>query len=179
MSHETNGDYWVLDSGASYNATPNKNYFSNYTHGDFGQVLLGNAHPCKIVGIGNITMKLPNGTQWTLNEARHIPNLKRNLISISKLDKEGYVMTFGDSNWKVSKGSMVFAKGNLVGSLYLLKNVFDYSLNLVSFGNDTSLWHNRLGHMSEKGMKMLHTNGSLQNLKEIDLGFCEDCVYGK
>ena len=74
---------------------------------------------------------------------------------------------------------MVFAKGNLVGSLYLLTNVFDYSLNLVSIGNETSLWHNRLGHMSEKGMKMLHSNGSLPNLKEVDLGFCEDCVYGK
>ena len=84
-------------------------------------------------------MKLPNGTQWTLNDARHILDLKRNLISISKLDKEGYVMTFGDGSWKVTKGSMVFAKGNLVGSLYLLTNVFDYSLNLVSFGNDTSL----------------------------------------
>ena len=179
MSHEKNGDYWVLDSGASFHATPHKNYFSNYTQGDFGQVLLGNAHPCKIVGIGNITMKLPNGTQWTLNDARHIPDLKRNLISTSKLDKEGYVMTFGNGNWKVTKGSMVFAKGNLVGSLYLLTNIFDYSLNLVSIGNDASLWHNRLRHMSKKGMKMLHCNGSLPNLKEVDLGFCEDCVYGK
>ena len=124
-------------------------------------------------------MKLPNGTQWTLNDARHILDLKRNLISTSKLDKEGYVMTFGDSSWKVTKGSMVFAKGNLVGSLYLLTNVFDYSLNLVSIGNDASLWHNRLGHMSEKGMKILHSNGSLPNLKEVDLGFCENCVYGK
>ena len=49
-------------------------------------------------------MKLPNGTQWTLNEARHIPDLKRNLISTSRLDKEGYVMTFGNASWKVTKG---------------------------------------------------------------------------
>jgi len=74
-------------------------------------------------------------------------------------------MTFGDASWKVTKGSMVFAKGNLVGYPYLLTNVFDYSLNLVSIGNDASLWHNRLGHISEKGMKMLHSNDSLPNLK--------------
>ena len=46
MSNDKNGDYWVLDLGASFHATPHKNYFSNYTHGDFGQVLLGNAHRC-------------------------------------------------------------------------------------------------------------------------------------
>ena len=76
MSHEKNSDYWVLDSGASFHATPHKNYFSNYTQGDFGQVLLGNAHLCKIVGIGNIIMKLPNGTQWTHNDARIFQILK-------------------------------------------------------------------------------------------------------
>ena len=88
-------------------------------------------------------------------------------------------MTFGDASWKVTKGSMVFTKWNLVGTLYLLINVFDYSLNPVSIGNNASLWHNRLGHMSEKGMKILHSNGSLPNLKVVDIGFCEDCVYGK
>ena len=62
MSHEKNGDYWVLDLGASFHATPRKNKFSNYIKGDFGQVLLGNAHPCKIFGIGNIILKLSNGT---------------------------------------------------------------------------------------------------------------------
>jgi len=33
--------------------------------------------------------------------------------------------------------------------------------------------------MSEKGMKILHSNGSLPNLKELDIRFYEDCVYGK
>ena len=88
-------------------------------------------------------------------------------------------MTFGDSSWKVTKGLMVFAKENLVDTLYLLKNVFNYSLNLVSIGDNASLWHNRLRHMSEKSMKILHSNGSLPNLKVLDIGFCEDYVYDK
>ena len=88
-------------------------------------------------------------------------------------------MTFGDSSWKVTKGAMVFAKENLVGTLYLFTNIFDYYLNLVSIGDNASLWHNRLRHMSEKGMKILNSNGSLLNLKYIDIGFYEDCMYGK
>ena len=124
-------------------------------------------------------MKLANGTQWTLDDARHITKLKKNLISTRKLDKECYVMAFDDASWKVKENSMAFTKGNLVGTFYLLTNIFDYSLNLLLIGNNASLWHNRLGHMSEKGMKILHCNGSLPNLKELDIGFCEDYVYGK
>jgi hypothetical protein len=44
---------------------------------------------------------------------------------------------------------------------------------------DTALWHHRLGHMSEKGMQILHKRNLLPDLKQIDLDFCEHCVYGK
>ena len=44
---------------------------------------------------------------------------------------------------------------------------------------DTSLWHRRLGHMSEKGMKMLLSKGKLPKLKSIDFDMCESCILGK
>jgi hypothetical protein len=44
---------------------------------------------------------------------------------------------------------------------------------------DTTLWHHRLGHMSEKRMKILHKINLLPDLKQIDLDLCEHCVYGK
>ena len=31
----------------------------------------------------------------------------------------------------------------------------DFSIALASTGVDTTLWHHRLGHMSEKGMQIL------------------------
>lgn len=34
---------WVVDSGASYHATPRKEYFSSYKEGDFGTVKMGNS----------------------------------------------------------------------------------------------------------------------------------------
>ena len=43
----------------------------------------------------------------------------------------------------------------------------------------TALWHNRLGHMSEKGMKLLHSKKVLPGLKCVNMDFCESCVYGK
>ena len=44
---------------------------------------------------------------------------------------------------------------------------------------NTSLWHRRLGHMSEKGMKMLLSKGKLPKLKSIDFDMYESCILGK
>jgi len=52
-------------------------------------------------------------------------------------------------------------------------------MNLVATGENAELWHYRLGHMSENGMKALHSRKLLPKLKEVDLGFCENCVYDK
>ena len=66
---------WVVDSGASFHATPHINYFQDYVQGDFGQVYLGDDKPCRIVGKGNVKMKLQNGNHWLLKEVRHVPDL--------------------------------------------------------------------------------------------------------
>jgi hypothetical protein len=44
---------------------------------------------------------------------------------------------------------------------------------------DTTLWHQRLGIMSEKGMHILYKRNLLPYNKQIDLDFREHCVYGK
>ena len=51
---------------------------------------------------------------------------------------------------------------------------------VVAEGASSScLWHNRLGHMSAKGMKMLVAKEALEGLKSVDIGLCESCDMGK
>jgi hypothetical protein len=95
------------------------------------------------------------------------------------LASEGCISIFTDKTWKVIKGSLVIAKGEKVGTLYLCIGNTDSSISLASTGVDTTLWHHRLGHMSEKGMQILHKRNLLPDIKQIDLDFCEHCVYGK
>ena len=46
--------------------------------------------------MGKVRIKLNNGNEWLLKYARHIPTMKRSLISIGKLRDSGYLSTFGN-----------------------------------------------------------------------------------
>ena len=35
-----------------------------------------------VVGMGDVQILLPNGSVWLLEKVRHVPDLRRNLISV-------------------------------------------------------------------------------------------------
>ena len=78
-----------MDSGASFHTTPSLELLSNYVPGKFGKVYLADGKSLDIIGRGDINIRTSNGSVCTLNNVRHIPTLKRNLISIGQLDDEG------------------------------------------------------------------------------------------
>ena len=43
----------------------------------------------------------------------------------------------------------------------------------------TMMWHQKLGHMSEKGLKFLSDQKLLPGLTKVTLPFCEHCVTSK
>jgi len=52
-------------------------------------------------------------------------------------------------------------------------------ISIEEVGNNSFLWHQMIGHMSEKGMKLMFSKGKIHNLKHIDVGPCEHCIFGK
>nr|GEY20387.1 hypothetical protein [Tanacetum cinerariifolium] len=86
---------------------------------------------------------------------------------------------FGDQQWKVTKGSLVVARENKRGSLYMVEETSNgISVSIDGRGN-AALWHHRLGHMSENGIKILASNGRILDLQKAVVGFCEPCVLVK
>jgi len=169
---------WILDSGASFHSTPSKELLHNYVAGNFGKVYLADDEPLDIMGKGEVHIKTAQGMLWKLQNVRHVPGLKKNLISMGQIDGEGYTTVFGDGSWKITKGNLVVARGSKNGTLYATSIQKDI-VAAVDSDRDSILWHRRLGHMSEKGMKLLASNEKLPNLKHVQIGLCEDCVYGK
>ena len=53
--------------------------------------------------------------------------------------------------------------------------------NLVVSGEKTMSRHQRLGHIGEKGLRILHGKGMVEGMSNssLDFDFCENCVYGK
>ena len=52
------------------------------------------------------------------------------------------------------------AREKKTGTLYMTSCPRD-TIAIADASTDTSLWHRKLGHMSEKGMKMLLSKGKL------------------
>ena len=70
------------------------------------------------------------------------------------------------------------ACGKEISTLYMTSSLRD-AIVVAEANTDTSLWHYKLGHMSEKWMKMLQLKGKLPKLKSVDFNMCESCILGK
>ena len=114
----TQDTYWVIDSGASFHVTSRRDFFTSYTDGDYGQVRMGNDHVSKIVGMGEICLETNTNCRLVLKDVRHVPDMRLNLISTGVLDDEGYKNEFYGGKWKLSKGSLVLARGKKESTLY-------------------------------------------------------------
>ncbi|GKA25144.1 hypothetical protein Tco_0711177 [Tanacetum coccineum] len=94
-------------------------------------------------------------------DVRYIPGLKRRFILVGHLNEEGYYVGFRVQQWKVTKASLVVARGNKRGSMYMVEvppEEIGINVTIDGRGNAT-LWH-----MSEKGMKILASKGSILDL---------------
>ena len=73
---------------------------------------------------------------------------------------------------------MVVTHGTKSGTLYTTLGCMNIAA-VVESTSRSSLWHNRLGHMSVKKMKMLAAEVVLEGLKSVDMSPCEKCVMSK
>mgnify|MGYP000022840313 CR=1 FL=1 len=80
---------WLLNSGASYQVTLFRSQVHSYMARDFEPVRVGNSQHCVVVGIGSIELNLPRGSTLVLSGVRHVPDLRRSLISVGQLGEAG------------------------------------------------------------------------------------------
>ncbi|CAA0831359.1 Uncharacterized mitochondrial protein AtMg00300 [Striga hermonthica] len=171
---------WVIDSGASIHVTSRRDFFRSYTPGDFGSVRMGNDGIAKVVGMGDVHLETENGNTLVLRGVKHVPNIRMNLISTDKLDDEGFCNTFRDGKWKLTKGSLIVARGQKYSSLYVMNvKIVDPMINAVDDERTVELWHNRLSHMSEKGLTVLSKKNLVPGVKTDLLKKCAHCLAGK
>ena len=86
---------------------------------------------------------------------------------------------------KIIKGAIVVLKAkNIVANLYMFKEethqeVIASIASTSSVEEMTTMWHQKLSHMLEKGLKVLSDQKLILGLTKVSLPFCEYCVTSK
>jgi hypothetical protein len=134
---------------------------------------VGNTASVAALSIGTMQLHLPSGFIMELNNCYFVPSLSRIIISPSCLMMDGYSFASENNGCVISKNDMFVASAPIKNGLFVL-NLDDSPICNVSAKrlqpNDLSptyMWHCGLGHINEKRMKKLHSDG-LQTLFDFE-----------
>ena len=95
---------WLMDSCATFHVTLNMEWFSNHSARLSSTIRLGNGQDYKIARTGEVPIQLPNGNTITLHQVKHVPALKRSLVSIGMLAEDRYRTTLNELAWIINRG---------------------------------------------------------------------------
>jgi hypothetical protein len=168
-SSSTHADHeaWLVDLSVSFHMTLHREWFCKYEKYDGGNVFLGNDSTTRIIGRGRVKLRLIYGRIRTFPGVLHIPGIARNLIFVSKMEDVGVKTIFERGTCRMVRGEMVLMKGVWFGTLYkLLGSTISDGCNssiVPDIGVEEEitptvsrekvmLWHQRLGHIGEKGL---------------------------
>ncbi|KAL6340624.1 hypothetical protein AAG906_010532 [Vitis piasezkii] len=118
VSTSSSAESWILDTGASYHMAYSRDLFTTFKEWN-GSVKLGDDGELGVKGSGSVQIKMYDGLVRTLN-AWYVPGLRKNLISVGTLDKNGYTFSGSGGVLRVSKGALVVMKGRLQHGIYTL-----------------------------------------------------------
>ncbi len=146
------------DSGASTHFIQNRECFFHYmplgkTSGSSSKA----GATLNIQGIGTIALKLSvSGSQniFTLSKALHCPDILANLISISRLDKEGWFITFGGNQATfIDQNGVPQFSATMVNDLYVINGTLLRSEEYTALAARSleiavpmDTWHMRFAH---------------------------------
>ncbi|GJZ15360.1 hypothetical protein Tco_0551037 [Tanacetum coccineum] len=101
----------VMDSGGPYHMTHRRDFLYDFKLVDGGSVQLGDNKTCTIKGTGKVKIQLHDESSFILENVKWVPGLKRSLISLGTLEKEGYTVKMQMCRIKVIKGCQVMMTG--------------------------------------------------------------------
>ncbi|GFZ19211.1 hypothetical protein Acr_27g0009500 [Actinidia rufa] len=140
---------WVLDSGSAYHLCRDREVFSTYAACE-GRIWMANNTSSRVVGKGSVHFRMADGRSVMLTEVRHVPNLRKNLISIGMLDSKGCSFEASGRILRVSKGNKEMLWGKKIGGLYRLEG------NVQTGGATIRHGSSGISEKNEQGKQPLH-----------------------
>ena len=91
--------------------TLKKDWFDMYKPYNGGMVQMGNNATCPVIRIGTVKIKMFDGVVRVLSNVRHVPNLRKNLISLEEFDDLGYLYSSKGGIMKITKVALIVIEG--------------------------------------------------------------------
>ena len=127
---------WWVDSGATTHVSISlQGCLWSRLPNDYERfIYVGDGKTAKVEAIGTFRLLLKTGVYLDLKETYVVPSFRRNLISISVLDRSGYYCSFGNSKFGLSLNSNVIGTGSLSvhDNLYLLETIASFNETLYT-----------------------------------------------
>ena len=170
---------WCIDSGAINHICNTLQGFRStrqFRNEEIKFTLASNA-TISVVTMGVVVLVFQNNRTLVLLDVQYVPNLRRDLIYVSKLVNKGFSVNFANE-FIIKRNNLFICFGVETNGLYVItpivSNKHDLELNnsVVTvpskrkepFSNPTKLWHIKLGHINLNRINKLVNDGILDNL---------------
>ena len=144
---------WWIDSGATTHISVSMQGCLNYRQPTDAErcIYVGDGQSVDVEAIGHFRLLLGTGYYLDLLDTFVVPSFRRNLISVSILDKFGYSCSFGNNQFTLSINSNIVGTGSLVyyDNLYSLDIIASYqeSLHASSCGMKRKCYQENSGSL--------------------------------
>ena len=185
---ELDGIAELYDSGCTNHISPYRDRFVNFQRTLPRAFKAANKQSFSTIGKGDLIIDVPDDdhfTQLRLTDVQYSPNVAYTLVSIGRLDEEGFTATFGQGKCvlrgpdgeKLGEVQRTARKSYKVEHEEGMANAAEETLTIDQL-------HRRMGHASIQVIRDLVTKGMVTGLRleYTPTGkpfFCESCVYGK
>ena len=128
-------------------------------------------------------LKMTSGKNLTLNNVLFVPDIRKNLVSGSLLNKHGFRIVIESDKLVLTKSGMFVGKGYVNDGIFKL-NVMSVKDNGIKNSSaylleSPNLWHARLGHMNFDTLRRLSAKEYIPKLNIDSKYKCETCVEAK
>lgn len=163
-------DSWILDSGCTHHVCRRRDWFTNFRKIDFETINTAadpskqNGATLRAKGMGDIFLKSYTANVEkviALRDVYYVPNIRKNLISVSQVEKKGKELLISDGRAKIrnKKTKEIVCEGYRRNDLYVLKVKIDRDasvntmkeVNTININNE-NLWHQRFCHVSNSNI---------------------------
>ena len=191
ISNKNNIINFCIDSGCTDHLINNKEFFSDLImlEEPIKIAVAKNDNHLLAVGVGNIGVySYVQGRKidCQIKNVFYVPDLKRNLLSVKRLEMAGIKIIFDNGVVKLITNDRnligIGKRNNLYEIDFEIKHEYQCQ-NIMVEKNDFKLWHKRFAHLNyfslEKLIKGKMVEGIDESIQICKVDFCEPCIAGK